>query len=79
MTEFKVGDRVICIDAGEIGQIASQQSNLTVGRDYEVTELDDAYKKGMWVRDDTGLSSWYFSKRFEKVSYAAPATVEVLY
>lgn len=61
MTEnFKVGDLVICIDAGASGDY------LTNGDGYVVKELfyDAALKRGMVVVD--GIKSSFYSSRFKK-------------
>ena len=62
MSDFKVGDRVCCIDA------AGQEMYLTVGAIYTVIGLSHMSSNGIFI-DDTGIKH-----KMRRFVLAAPAT-----
>ncbi len=56
MSDFKVGDKVVCIDKGN-------NSDLTLGKIYGVVEDFRSYNRVIII-DDTGSSYWYSPERF---------------
>jgi hypothetical protein len=58
---FKKGDKVICINAGEVA--GSAPSNLTLGNTYAVAEDQDSYTN-VEVINDAGKSQGFFPERF---------------